>query len=408
MEGGATTLFHSTMFHFLYGKLFNSLGRQRDSHNESAPFQEPFPSNTPTGQKRWHLLIALILIPVLAGCVRDLTGGSRGWSALVERDGVVYAGTIEGQLLALDKESGQTLWSYPKNGDIGIGGVFNPPAVGEELVYVGSHDGAIYALRSGDSSGVGELVWEGITEGHIVGGPVLAKNKVLVGSEDGLLYAFDASSGELLWTFTTEGKIWSTPAVDERRVYFGSMDRYVYALSLSDGGLAWEYQTGGAVASKPLLVGGKVIVGSFDRTLYALDVGSGEPIWTFDADNWFWGGAVANETTIFAPSMDGKIYALNPKTGDMMWLFDSESPIVSTPLLLEDGLAVASEGGLLHLIHPRARDQQEVWFYDVGAAVRAPISGGGRAVYIGDMDGGVRRINTTGGKREEWRISTAR
>ena len=217
--------------------------------------------------------------------------------------------------------------------------------------------------------------------------------------------------GDIVWAFPATGnigKIWSTPVVDKGRVYFGSLDHYVYSLSLADGTMVWRYETGGAIVSKPLLVGKRVIVGSFDRTLYALDSSSGEPLWSFSADNWFWASPAYDGSTIFASSMDGKVYALDPNLGGLKWEFDAESPIVSTPLVTDDGLAVASEEGRLHLLGTTLRGEQEKWFYDLGAPVRAPLTGSGTALYLGDTDGEVRRINTTGGNREKWKISTTR
>ena len=358
------------------------------------------------------MLAVLVLALVLTGCSpRNLIAGSKGWSATVEKDGVVYVGTREGKFLALNREDGRELWHYPESDEASIGGVHNPPAIGDELVYVGAYDGNLYAFERDAAPGVVQPVWSIPTRGPIVSGPALADGKVLVGSEDGKLYAFDASTGDTIWTFPVRGnlgKIWSTPVVDEERAYFGSLDHYVYAVSLADGTMAWRYKTGGAIASKPLLVGKRVIVGSFDRTLYALDSSSGEPLWSFSADNWFWASPAYDGATIFASSLDGKVYALDPSSGGLIWDFDAESPIISTPLITDDGLAVASEEGRLHLLYPTFRGEQERWFYDLGAVVRAPLTGSGTTLYLGDTDGAVRRINTTGGNREEWKISTTR
>jgi len=367
------------------------------------------------GYKLWSLVLVLLIGLLLGGCTPgNVLADAKGWSATVEKDGVVYVGTQEGKFLALDAENGRELWRFPEDEDSTIGGAHAPPAVGEELVFLGSYDGKVYAFDRESKAGGVKPAWVASTRGPVVGGLTLVGNKVLVGSEDGKLYALDASTGETVWTFPVRGhigQIWSTPVVDEEqgRVYFGSMDHFVYSVRLSDGQLDWQFETGGAVSGTPLLVDGLVVVGSFDRFIYALDPGnSGQPSWKFRAENWFWASPVYDGSTIFAAALDGKVYALSPASGHLKWDFDLESPVVSTPLITGDGLAVASDSGRLHLLYTNLSGEQEKWFYDIGVSVRAPLTGSGAALYLGDTDGMVRRINITGGSREEWKISTKR
>ena len=254
---------------------------------------------SPLGVSSCLLLLLLVSALILAGCTgRDLISWGSGWSPTGARqgDGVVFVGTRQGEILALDTERAQDtrkdaegrvllvdilLWRFAlEEGHT----VFGMPAVGEELVYVGDRgdrDGENARLYALTKDGL-EQEWSTPIAGGIVGGPTLAEEEglVLVGSDDGHLYAFytrgdapdepkgatDAARreshipGDEAWRFPTGGQVWSAPTLAGGVVYFGSMDRHIYAVSLDSGTELWKYKTGGAVVGKPLLTDGKIIV----------------------------------------------------------------------------------------------------------------------------------------------------
>ena len=76
------------------------------------------------------------------------------------------------------------------------------------IVFIGSTNSTLYAL---DAS-TGTLLWSVLTGGAVNSTPVVADGVVYVGSADGSLYALDARSGDILWTGPTGGEV-SSPAV---------------------------------------------------------------------------------------------------------------------------------------------------------------------------------------------------
>ena len=120
-------------------------------------------------------------------------------------------------------------WSYT-TGDL----VTSSPAVANGVVYVGSNDGNVYAL---DASS-GALLWSYSTGGHVESSPAVANGVVYVGSWDLKVYALDARTGSLLWSYTTgqsQYGVVSSPAVADGRVYVGADDRNVYAFGQTRG-----------------------------------------------------------------------------------------------------------------------------------------------------------------------------
>lgn len=380
---------------------------------------------------RWSLLAIFGLLAVLlAGCTgRDIIGTADGWTPVAESDGMVYAATRSGDVLALDSqaldrdEDAGHIWKYSPNEDNELGSVFGTPALGENFLYVGSSygdgdRGKLVALRRDreSSSRIEQNEWEEVITGAIVGGPVLADDKVLVGSEDGMLYSFDAETGDRLWTFSTQGlkmglgkerRIWSTPTVDNGVVYFGAMDGYLYAISLNDGAELWKFKTNGAVITTPLVVGSAIIFGSFDRILYALDASNmGAILWTFKSDSWFWAGPVSDGETVYAANMSGEIFALplNRQGADApIWVHEIGDTVNSTPVLTGDKLVVAAKNGIVSLLDTTTGTAEEIPLL-LEKDIRAPLAAAGNdesaRVYFGDKDGVVRSLDV-----DRWRIS---
>ena len=376
---------------------------------------ESLPVNTlriptrPLGGRLGALFFLAALVLLITACSGQHLGASdEGWSPVVAADGMVYVGTIQGQVLALDEEAmemteedrkrkGRKIvkWVFPASEEDSIEGVYNSPVVGPDLVYVAALNGILYALSKdrGRAEGTGwsRVVSNDSEPAALVGGPVLSsdKNIVLIGSEDGSLYAYNAETGvpNSGFPFKTGGKIWSTPVVKDNVVYFGSHDRNIYAVNLNNGQEKWRWETGGAVVARPLLFKKLVVIGSFDKKLYALRANDGtpDPDWggqafadsePFEgAGNWFWAGAVANESTIFAPAMDGWVYAIDAidKKGELRWEQQLGSPIVSTPVLVDLGLIVAARNGEVKLLDLNNLGEQS-GLPRLPSEVKAPLS----------------------------------
>src|SRR5262249_19542341 len=108
---------------------------------------------------------------------------------------------------------------------------YQSPAVAKGFVYAGSYEGQVLAL----DATTGTLVWtRQIPNSGITSSPAVANGVVYVGAggTNDDLYAFDAMTGGLLWTGATGGAINSSPAVVNATVYVGSDDHDVYAFGL--------------------------------------------------------------------------------------------------------------------------------------------------------------------------------
>ena len=360
--------------------------------------------------RRSVVLLALALAALAAACTNATACGQvanpDGWSGGAIVDGVIYTGSMDGTLLALDADSGQSIWEFSSLvGEDRRHAFYGDPVVVGDMVYAAGYDGHLYALSRTD----GSKIWDvpvGETREHLVGGPGHGDGVLVVGSSDGSVYAFAADNGSELWSFDTGSMVWTTPLVDEGMVYFGSLDKNIYALSLKGGVEVWRFTARGAVTAPPAKLGNRLFVGAFDGNFYALDASSGAELWNFGgASGWYWARALVTDRSVFAPSLDGSVYALSPDTGELQWVMETGGPIIGSPATVGDFLVVASDDGRIRTASlENGGGQREC---HVNERLRTNVVGHGGRVYLGAWDHTVRSIfindvNGVGTLDEDW------
>src|SRR5215207_3712438 len=120
-------------------------------------------------------------------------------------DGVVYVGSANGELHAVNLADGKSKWKYKAAAD-GIGE--SSPTVAGGLVYVGDLSGMFHAV----DVNTGKAAWTFKTGSEIKSSPIVVGDKVLIGSYDSNLYGLGARDGKLAWKVQTEGYVHATPA----------------------------------------------------------------------------------------------------------------------------------------------------------------------------------------------------
>ena len=162
------------------------------------------------------ILWLFIIAALLTGC----TGGAlaTSWPGLTVAEGVVYV-SAGPKVYALEAETGNQKWEFP-TGEEEKGPFYATPAVGVDLVFVGSTDKNLYAL----DAVTGNQRWVFATEKPIIAGPAVAGDTIYVASTDSTIYALEAATGVGRWEFTTGNWVWAMPLVADGKVYVGSME----------------------------------------------------------------------------------------------------------------------------------------------------------------------------------------
>ena len=251
------------------------------------------------------------------------TNGSAIESSPSEVNGVVYVGSDNGNLYALNAATGAQRWSF----NAGNLSLVSSPAVVNGVVYV---DGAsdVYALNAA----TGAQIWSFATGGE-GSSPTVANGVVYVGSADGNVYALNAATGAKLWSFTTGGQVVSSPAVVHGVVYIGSFDGNVYALSAASGLELWSFATGNLIDCSPAVADGIVYIASGGDNLYALNALAGLEVWSFAAPSII-GQSLALANGVLYAGLGRNATALDAATGTVLWAFNTGGTIPSGPAVV--------------------------------------------------------------------------
>ncbi|MDG5805548.1 PQQ-binding-like beta-propeller repeat protein [Streptomyces ossamyceticus] len=301
--------------------------------------------------------------------------------ALLAAGGLVYAGSRDGSMYALDAETGKRRWAF------GTGnGVYTCPAVVGGVAYFGSADYHLYAV----DVRTGEQRWQFSAGGEVNSSPVVAGGVVYVGCDDGRLYAVDARSGDRKWTFAAGGRIRSSPLVAWNKVYVGSEDSRLHAVDVKTGKPRWSFTTGGDVKSSPAVADRIVYAGSYDGNLYAVNCDTGELRWTFETGGGVGSSPAVSGGVVHVGSDDGRLYAVDALTGRRKWTFTIGDVVYSSPTVLGDAVYVGSKNGNLYAV--RADTGRSIWTYRTGADIRSSPAAAAGTVYVGNDSGTVYAV----------------
>ncbi|MBC7249381.1 MAG: PQQ-binding-like beta-propeller repeat protein [Anaerolineae bacterium] len=181
-------------------------------------------------------------------------------SISVADDTVYVAGNWQGELLALDTQTGAQRWRMKTNHQGASKAI-----VVDGILYFGSSDGHLYAVKAQ----TGEEQWRFRTNGP-VDGISYTEGTIYIGSEDHHVYAIDSATGKQKWKFKAKDKIVTSPLSGKGAVYFGSLDGHLYAVDAGTGRQIWAFLTGGPINSSPVEADGLIYFGSDDGYLYAV------------------------------------------------------------------------------------------------------------------------------------------
>ncbi|MBZ0320761.1 MAG: serine/threonine-protein kinase [Anaerolineae bacterium] len=274
------------------------------------------------------------------------------------------------------------------------------PTVHQNLLFVGSYDNNLWALNVEN----GQLRWKFPTDGGVATTPAIAEeeNLVIAGSNDFSIYAVDIRSGRQNWKLTTQGPIRSSPTVAHGHVFFGSDDHKFYAVRVATGRAAWKYDAGSPIRSRPALTDELIIFGTDLGDVFALDL-SGQLKWRFKTKRSVMSSPVVYEGMVFFGSSDSHLYTLEAKNGWSVWRYRSGKPVISSPVIANGNVHFGSVDGYVYALD--ASSGRERWKFKAGDQVTSSPAYFNGAIYIGGVDGKVYSLDAKTGK-ERWSYAT--
>lgn len=266
-------------------------------------------------------------------------------------DGVLYIGSGDQHVYALDAASGALRWSFRAE-DV----IHASPAVHEGVVYIGSWDRNLYALdaRSGAerwryTTGNDTTIYNQI---GIASSAAVTDGMVFVGGRDGKFHAVDAATGAVRWVHDNRGG-WTigSPAVRDGVVYFATSDGTRFkALDAATGTVRFDIQNKAVSFSSPSIAGNRVYYGTSDGFVQAVDLTRGSVVAQFQSD-----GSRANLAAWVDSTgrfQSGRMFPDRTLDGMVMGVrtMFTVGSILSSPAIVDGVLFVGSTDGTVYAI----------------------------------------------------------
>jgi halocyanin-like protein len=344
---------------------------------------------------------------------QDRSAGERIWSfetgepirsspTIVNK--TVYFGADDGNVYALDAETGEEEWRFgtekpPEGQRKSDRGVESDPKVVDGTVYVGANDNYFYALdaETGDERWRyegGHRANEG--GGFVWGSPSVVDGVVYGNSRSDHVYALDAETGDELWRTWTEGPKGGGVTVADGRVYSGSyLDVNLHAFDAETGEVLWEKELESENCASPLVHDG-VVYGMFaGQPMLGFDAETGEEVFRYEGAEFGINGVptIWNDTLYATAGYDpAGIHAVDVESGEQEWHFEVPQMIAQVPTVA-DGVIFAGSYRETNLFAVDAETGEEQWRFETHAAVNGAPNVVDGVVFFGTHDGYLHAVD---------------
>ena len=269
-------------------------------------------------------------------------------------NGVVFAASHKGEVIAITAENGRTLWLKKLKLPLSAG-----PAAAFGMVVVGSSKGQVVAL----DAATGRQLWQVRVNSELLSAPAISEKVIVMRSVDGRLHGLDSATGKELWSVEQQVPRLSlrgiaTPVIAKEAAISGFDNGKVMAVSLTTGDTLWdtalasphgrtELDRLGDIDSAVRVIGEDVYAAGFQGRTAMLALDSGQIWWAHDMSSYR--GLTVDQDTAFVVQADGLVVALRERDGSEVWHNDKlKRRGLSTPVMTTTAIAVGDYQGYLH------------------------------------------------------------
>lgn len=223
------------------------------------------------------------------------------------------------------------LWQFKTGGPLQAS-----PVIVNGILYIGSTDGKLYALNAKQW----EIKWVFNAGSAIRSAVAVSGGRVYFSARDNNVYALDAARGDLLWQFKSKSWMDAPPIISDGRVYIGAFSSKIYLLNAITGALEavrertlrirgieygcangefrpitplynanlWREQTAGS-QSYPVIANSIVYIGARDGHIHAFDEASKTEVWAHRVRGFVDAAPAISDSVLYVSSGDGTVYA---------------------------------------------------------------------------------------------------
>jgi outer membrane protein assembly factor BamB len=271
----------------------------------------------------------------------------------------VYAGSHDGEAIALDATTGKKLWSIKSELPLSAG-----PTYAEGLVVFGSSDGDLLVLDAAS----GAERWRQQIGSEVLAAPAIYQGAILLRTVDGRLRGFAVTDGHTLWTveenlpaLTLRGN--TTPRIAGDLVVSGFNNGRVGAYSVANGDQAWEVAIANPTGRSELerlvdvstgmqVVGNEVYVSGYHGRAVGIDGTTGVVLWQQEMSSF--AGLGADFANVYITTDVDAVVALDRQAGSQIWRQEAlRLRDVTAPTRYGNAVVVGDYDGYLHWLDLR-------------------------------------------------------
>lgn len=281
----------------------------------------------------------------------DATTGKLKWKSTrtQERYGppaiagnIMYVGS-SGRYHAIDLNTRKELWNFPMGGHTSSG---SAPLVANGLIFVGSSDGRLSALDA--ATGIRRWYLQADERTYWLA-PVYREGVLYCVDGTGVIHALHAETGKELWKLSEVKGVFSL-LLNGPSLFYVDFDGFIHSVDSSSGVPNTVFKEKPRGATHLAAFEDKVYFSGWKTgSIFAIDAKTGAKVWKFENLNECEEPAIAGRV-LFVTCTDRKIYALDVTTGKKMWSKDTGQEVMSAPVLADGALYFLADDGKVHAI----------------------------------------------------------
>lgn len=279
----------------------------------------------------------------------------------------VFVASRDGDVYAYEQDSGDEVW-HTNVGPLDPDSWFSAhlPAkvsggltAGYKKVFVGTEDGQVIAL----DAETGETLWNKEVPGEVLSAVSLTDSLVIVNTGSGNVLALNSENGDERWNFqytvpplSLRGT--SSVTAGQGAVFLGTPTGSATAILSSRGYQLWEHQVANAegknelerlidIDADPVLYGDSLYFAAYQGNIVRLNMRDGSEVWSHEFSSYR--GMVIDGDSIFITDDKGYVHSLNVTTGEENWQQTAfENRHVTRPAVVGNYVVVGDFEGYLH------------------------------------------------------------
>lgn len=269
--------------------------------------------------------------------------------------GAIFAAGHDGRLARFEGSLGREVWRIDTGHKLSAG-----VGVGPTLAVVATAKGEVLAFDHN-----GKPAWQARVSSEVLAPPLVTQDMVYVRSGDGRVFAFNAADGKRSWFYQR-----AIPALtvrsaagvvlDHGGVFAGFGGGKLVALEASTGAVGWEAavaQPRGVgeleriadVTSNPVTDGQTLCAAAFRGRIACFEENNGNPIWSRELSSLT--GVAMDPRYVYATEVKGAVQSFDKASGASLWKQDKlANRQLSGPLVYRGYVVVGDLQGYVHLL----------------------------------------------------------